>query len=91
MTPADHQPAHDVRCREFVELITDLLEGALAVEERDVVERHLAMCTWCQTYVDQMRDTLTVLGRLGADGVPVQLVEALTGAFRLEHAARRGG
>ena len=46
---------HDITCREFVEVVTDLLESQLPVAERDLVERHLAMCTWCQTYTDQMR------------------------------------
>jgi anti-sigma factor RsiW len=82
MSPNDHQPTHDVRCREFVELITDLLEGRLAVDERDVVERHLAMCTWCQTYLDQMRHTLAVVGRLGEDDVPPGLVASLAHVFR---------
>jgi hypothetical protein len=79
---------HDVRCREVVELVTDFLEGALAVDRRDVFERHLAMCTWCQTYMDQMRATLEVTGRIREDEVPPELVDSLAAAFRLE---RSGG
>ena len=79
---------HDVRCREVVELVTDFLEGALPVERRDLFERHIAMCTWCQSYMDQMRHTLDVMGRIREDDVPPELVEELASAFRLE---RSGG
>ena len=82
MTPNADQATHDIRCRELVEVITDLLEGRLAPDERDLVERHLAMCTWCQTYLDQMRDTLAAVGRLGRDDVPEALVDSLARVFR---------
>ncbi len=74
--------SHDIRCREFVEVVTDLLEGRLPVGQRDLVERHLAMCTWCQIYLDQMRATLAVVGALHEDDVPDELVDALARAFR---------
>lgn len=72
----------------MVELVTDFLEGALAVDRRDVFERHLAMCTWCQTYLDQMRTSLEITGRIREDEVPPELVDSLAAAFRLE---RSGG
>jgi anti-sigma factor RsiW len=78
--------AHDITCQELVEVITDFLEGALPVEERDLVERHLAMCTWCETYLDQMQYTLTVLGRLREDDVPPPMLDALAHAFRAQRA-----
>ena len=79
---------HDITCREFVEVVTDLLEAELPVGERDLVERHLAMCTWCQTYTDQMRETVTQVARLRADEVAPELVRSLTEVFRARHAAR---
>ena len=78
---------HDITCQEIVEIITDFLEGALPVDERDLVERHLAMCTWCQTYLDQMQHTLTVAGRLREDDVPQPMLDALADAF-VAHRAR---
>jgi anti-sigma factor RsiW len=77
---------HDITCRELVEVITDFLEGALPVEERDLVERHLAMCTWCETYLDQMQHTLAVVGRLREDEVPSPILDALAHAFRAHRA-----
>ena len=75
---------HDMTCREVVEVVTDFLEGRLAVDRRDVFERHMAMCTWCQTYLAQMRETLSVAGRLRDEDVPDPLVESLALAFRAE-------
>ncbi len=79
---------HDITCREFVEVVTDLLEAQLPVDERDLVERHLAMCTWCQTYTDQMRETVAQVAGLRADEVAPELVRSLTDVFRARHAAR---
>lgn len=74
----------DVTCREVVELVTDFLEGTLSVERRDVFERHIAVCTWCETYLYQMRHTLTVVGSLREDDVPAPLLDSLMLAFRAE-------
>jgi anti-sigma factor RsiW len=73
---------HDIRCRDVVEVITDFLEGQLEVDQRDLFERHLAMCTWCQSYLDQMRHTMAAVGRLRHDDVPPPLLDALTRAFQ---------
>lgn len=79
---------HDITCREFVEVVTDLLESQLPVGERDLVERHLAMCSWCQTYTGQMRETVAQVARLREDEVAPELVRSLTEAFRTRHAGR---
>ena len=57
-------PAQRLTCREVVELLTDHLEGALAPGERARVEEHLATCPDCTAYVEQLRTTIGVLGRL---------------------------
>ncbi len=75
---------HDITCREVVEVVTDFLEGQLPVARRDLFERHMAMCTWCQTYLEQMRETLAAAGRLRDDDVPEPLVDSLALAFRAE-------
>ena len=77
---------HDITCREFVEVVTDLLESHLPVSERDLVERHLAMCTWCQTYTGQMRETVALVRELRDDDVAPELVRSLTAAFQARHA-----
>jgi anti-sigma factor RsiW len=42
-------------CREFVELVTDYLEGTLPAAERDRFEAHLAECDGCAGYLEDMR------------------------------------
>jgi len=42
-------------CREFVELVTDYLEGALPERERVRMEAHLAECDGCAGYLEDMR------------------------------------
>ena len=42
-------------CREFVELVTDYLEGTLPAAERDRFEAHLAECDGCSAYLEDMR------------------------------------
>ncbi len=75
----------DLPCRDFVELATDYLEGALTVEQRLVVERHLAFCTPCVDYLDQMRAVIRATGTLREEDVPEPVMESLIDAFRALH------
>ena len=54
----------ELSCRELVELVTDYLENALSPAERVRFEEHLIACPGCQTYLEQMRQTIDVLGRV---------------------------
>jgi predicted anti-sigma-YlaC factor YlaD len=56
--------ADEVTCQQFVELVTDYFEGALAPRALGLVEEHLVMCDWCLTYVEQMRTTMVALREL---------------------------
>jgi predicted anti-sigma-YlaC factor YlaD len=50
-----------VTCREFVELVTDYLEGTLPPEKVSLIEEHLDLCEPCRVYLEQIRvivDTL---------------------------------
>lgn len=51
-------------CRELVDRVTDYFEGALSTGERRRFERHLARCSGCRVYVQQMRQTVRILGYL---------------------------
>jgi anti-sigma factor RsiW len=64
----------ELSCQELVELVTDYLEGRLPVVERERFEAHLERCDGCQTYLEQMRQTIHLLGRLPE--------EAISGAAR---------
>jgi anti-sigma factor RsiW len=68
-------------CVELVELITDYLEGELPARDRRRFEAHLTACDGCDTYLEQMRQTISVTGRLREDDVPPELEERLLVAF----------
>jgi anti-sigma factor RsiW len=80
-------PRH-VPCIEFVELVTDYLEGVLPARERRAFEHHLTLCDGCVTYVEQMRETLRLTGSLEVHHVPQAGVEDLMSAFRAYQAER---
>ncbi len=81
MTTAD---AEQLSCRELVELVTDYLEGALALEERERFERHVHAenCSGCAEYLRQMRTTVELTGRLRPADLSREPEEALRRAFR---------
>lgn len=75
----------EVRCIEFVESVTDWMEGALGDEARVAVEEHLVICPHCLQYVDQLRAAVSTLGveRPAPPGeVDDALRSALLEAFR---------
>ncbi|HEY7257844.1 MAG TPA: zf-HC2 domain-containing protein [Gaiellales bacterium] len=69
-------------CREVVELVTAYLEGALSEVEEVRFEEHLAMCDGCAAYLDQMRRTIALAGRLDPEAVDVEACDRLVHAFR---------
>jgi predicted anti-sigma-YlaC factor YlaD len=69
-------------CREVVELVTAYLEGALSEVEEVRFEEHLAMCDGCAAYLDQMRRTIAVVGRLDPAAVDLETCDRLVHAFR---------
>ena len=60
--------ADEVTCQQFVELITDYLEGAMTTRTLSHVEEHLVMCDWCVTYLEQMDATIASLAALSDAG-----------------------
>jgi len=69
-------------CRELVRIVTEYLEGTLPLEDRTRLETHLVFCDWCVDYIDQMRNTLTVAGKLREEDVPPEAEAELLRAFR---------
>jgi predicted anti-sigma-YlaC factor YlaD len=83
---------HHVQCRELVERVTDLLEGAVDEAERVRLEQHVVWCEMCADYVDQMRRATRLLEHVDA---PVSLLDhddaATIAADLLRRAAAHGG
>ena len=75
-----HRP--EIVCQQWVEVVTDYLEGTLPVALQDAADRHLADCPHCREYLEQMRRTVSVARGLRDDDVPPDVVDALTRAFR---------
>ena len=69
-------------CQELVELVTDYLESALPVQERRRFEKHLSICEGCRNYVEQMRTTVRLVGRLAPEDLGPDAERALLEAFR---------
>ena len=69
-------------CAELVEVITDYLEGTLGLEDRRRFEAHLAVCPYCVTYLDQMREVIAAIGALEVESLSPRRQEELLAAFR---------
>ena len=75
----------EIVCREFAELATDYLDGAMPDETLELVEEHLAMCDWCRDYLHQIQTTTRAVAAepetAGADPAP-ETLDGLVAAFR---------
>ena len=71
-----------ISCQEVVELVTDYLEGALPAAQVSLFEQHILFCEGCLTYLEQMRLTVSAVGRVDSGDVPDQLRDRLLSAFR---------
>ena len=75
----------EIVCREFAELATHYLEGAVPAGTLELVEEHLAMCDWCRDYLHQIETTARVVAidREAPEAEPPpETVERLVTAFR---------
>ena len=58
-----------MRCDDFVERITDYLDGAVDDDARARIDRHLRGCSGCTRALDQWRVVIRVTGRITDDDV----------------------
>lgn len=75
----------DLVCAEFVEIVTNYLEGALPVRDRERFEHHFDACPHCAQYLAQLGETIDLAGRLTVDDVDALPPDArgdLIAAFR---------
>ncbi len=73
--------AEQLSCQELVELVTDYFEGALSEDERVRFEEHAARCHGCGAYLEQMRATVELLGRLPEESLSPDAERRLLEAF----------
>jgi anti-sigma factor RsiW len=69
-------------CREFVELVTDYLDGVLPDDERQRFEAHLAECDGCEGYLEDTRRLVATLRAAPQPPADPATREALLRAFR---------
>ena len=73
---------HDLTCEQLVELVTEYLEGGLADADRERFEEHVIVCGGCANYVDQIRTTIELTGRVKVDDLTDETKAELLAAFR---------
>jgi anti-sigma factor RsiW len=71
-----------IRCVEFVETVTDWMDGALDDDSRVLVEEHLVICPHCTEYLAQLRASAAVLREAKHEAPPPAARAALLDAFR---------
>ena len=71
-----------ISCQELVELVTEYLEGTLPTEDRERFDSHVAACDGCRTYLEQIRVTVALSGRLTLAQLDPDAETALLEAFR---------
>jgi hypothetical protein len=72
----------DLRCIQFVELVTDWAEGVLDDVLAARFEEHLSFCAGCGEYVVQLRLAESVLRNLDSDAPQPEARDALLDMFR---------
>ncbi len=77
-----------ISCREFVELVTEYLEGSMPHALRARFDAHVSGCEGCAAHLDQMRQTLRLTGVLREESVPAMGRDDLLHAFRAWHTER---
>jgi hypothetical protein len=69
-------------CQEFVELVTDYLERSMLPEGRQMFDVHREVCPGCETYLQQIHQTIGTLHYMGEEPVSPEVKQKLLQTFR---------
>jgi hypothetical protein len=86
--PPPRSPDDDVvtvACREFVELVTEHLEGTLPDRVEAAIAAHLELCEPCVLYLEQMRSTAAAMRGVPAPTLPDAARQRLLDVFSAVH------
>ncbi len=72
----------EMACQELVDVITAYLEGTLPDADRSRFDAHLATCSACQEYLEQMRALVRLTGKLSPRSLEPATVDSLLASFR---------
>ena len=73
---------HGYTCTQVVELATDYVEHALPAELVEPFEMHLNFCDGCFTFIEQIRKTAELGGRLEEEQISEETKVKIMAAFR---------
>ncbi len=73
---------NDLNCQEVVELVTDYLEQALLPEKQAQFEEHIAKCPGCNTFLEQVQQTIMMLRKLSEQEAFPETKQDLLEIFR---------
>ncbi|HEU5003111.1 MAG TPA: zf-HC2 domain-containing protein [Actinomycetota bacterium] len=71
-----------IACQQAVELMAAYLDGGLSRRDRRRLEAHLKACGNCSAYLDQIRTTIELAGRITPDDLAPEAQEELTDLYR---------
>ena len=69
-------------CQQAVALVTDYLDDALSRADRHRFEAHIADCPHCRTYLEQIRTTIALTGRIEPDDLDREVQDELIALYR---------
>jgi len=72
----------EITCKDLVELVTDYLDDRMPAEQRLRFEEHIAFCSPCAVYVEQMRQTISVTGALREEDLDQESRDAMLSVFK---------
>jgi hypothetical protein len=82
MADPTREHEHGYTCKEVVELATEYVEGAMTADQMTQFELHLNFCDGCFTFIDQIRSTAALAGRLSEEQLSDETKARLVAAFR---------
>jgi len=80
--PFDAGAPGELICEEFVERVTDYLDGALDRDTEARFVHHATSCDGCETYLAQFRDTIRAIGTLRPEALDPQVRTDLLDMYR---------
>jgi hypothetical protein len=73
---------HGYTCAQVVELATAYVEHAMPGELVEAFEMHLNFCDGCVTFIEQIRETAELGGRVGEEQISDERKAKLMSAFQ---------
>jgi len=72
----------ELNCQDVVGRVTDYLEQALLPEMQAQFEAHVANCPGCDTYIEQIQQTIMILRKLAEQPIFPETKQELLKIFR---------